>query len=47
MRLISPIDGVVTKRNVDMGEMVAGNQFQTVALLTIARHVGHPGRDRS
>ena len=36
MRLTSPIDGVVTKRSVDMGEMVAGNQFQTVALITIA-----------
>jgi HlyD family secretion protein len=36
MRLISPIDGVVTKRNVDIGEMVSGNQFQTVALLTVA-----------
>jgi HlyD family secretion protein len=36
MRLTSPIDGVVTKRNVDMGEMVAGNTFQTVSLITIA-----------
>ncbi|HKW01200.1 MAG TPA: efflux RND transporter periplasmic adaptor subunit [Vicinamibacterales bacterium] len=36
MRLVSPIDGIVTKRNVDIGEMVSGNQFQTVALVTIA-----------
>ena len=36
MRLVSPIDGIVTKRNVDVGEMVSGNQFQTVALVTIA-----------
>jgi HlyD family secretion protein len=36
MRLVSPIDGVITKRNVDIGEMVSGNQFQTVALLTVA-----------
>ncbi|HUL73161.1 MAG TPA: efflux RND transporter periplasmic adaptor subunit [Vicinamibacterales bacterium] len=36
MRLVSPLDGIVTKRNVDIGEMVSGNQFQTVALITIA-----------
>ncbi len=36
MRLTSPIDGVVTKRNVDVGEMVSGNEYQTVALLTVA-----------
>jgi HlyD family secretion protein len=36
MRVVSPIDGVVTKRDVDVGEMVSGNQFQTMALVTVA-----------
>ena len=36
VRITSPIDGVVTKRDVDMGEMVSGNQFQTMALVTVA-----------
>jgi HlyD family secretion protein len=36
VRITSPIDGVITKRDVDMGEMVSGNQFQTMALLTVA-----------
>lgn len=36
VRIKSPIDGVITKRDVDIGEMVSGNQFQTMALLTVA-----------
>jgi HlyD family secretion protein len=36
VRIVSPISGVVIKRDVDVGEMVSGNQFQTMALLTVA-----------
>jgi HlyD family secretion protein len=36
VRITSPIDGVVIKRDVDIGEMVSGNAFQTMALLTVA-----------
>lgn len=36
VRIVSPITGVVIKRDVDVGEMVSGNQFQTMALLTVA-----------
>jgi HlyD family secretion protein len=36
VRITSPIDGVITKRDVDVGEMVSGNAFQTMALLTVA-----------
>jgi HlyD family secretion protein len=36
LRLTSPINGVVTKRNVELGEMVSGSQFSASNLLTIA-----------
>jgi HlyD family secretion protein len=35
-RLTSPINGVVTKRSVELGEMVAGSQFSASSLITIA-----------
>src|SRR5579862_7023160 len=35
-RLTSPINGVVTKRSVELGEMVAGSTFSPSALITIA-----------
>ncbi len=36
MRITSPINGVVTKRSVEMGEMVAGSTFSPSNLLTVA-----------
>jgi HlyD family secretion protein len=35
-RLTSPINGVVTKRSVELGEMVSGSQFSASNLITIA-----------
>jgi HlyD family secretion protein len=36
MRIVSPINGVITKRSVELGEMVAGSTFSPSNLLTVA-----------
>ena len=48
VRSASPIDGMVTKRNIEEGEtaMVGTMNNAGTVLLTDRRHVGHPGRNR-
>jgi HlyD family secretion protein len=36
MRITSPIDGVVTKRSVELGQMVTGSEFSPSVLVTVA-----------
>jgi HlyD family secretion protein len=36
MRITSPIAGVITKRNVEMGQMVTGSEFAPSVLVTVA-----------
>ena len=36
MRITSPISGVITKRSVEMGQMVTGSQFSASSLVTVA-----------
>jgi HlyD family secretion protein len=36
MRITSPINGVVTKRSVEMGQMVTGSEFSPSVLVTVA-----------